>query len=245
MGEHNDNIKPCWWGSHVWQTIYCMVAVYPNKASQHKAESMCNFFKGLKHLLPCENCQESYNKFSCEPNTNAECIENFKTKDNLIKFVYNLREKVNCKLTYEYNISLEYFKKKLQYMVVSETNRYDGKVCEMVETPFIPKELEKKALNYLKKKTNFNHQQTIKVLSILNEFMKNPNFNYDDKKFRFVYKRHKKCRKIINKINNRMSEGDYDLVDSFLVHDKKLHESLLFLGCTILHKDNLDYILSS
>ena len=30
-----------------------------------------------------------------------------------------------------------------------------------------------------------------------------------------------------------------------LVHDKKFHESLLFLGCTILHKENLAYILEN
>jgi hypothetical protein len=42
-----------------------------------------------------------------------------------------------------------------------------------------------------------------------------------------------------------MSEGNYDLVQSFLTHDKKLHDSLIFLGCTILHKENLEYILDS
>jgi hypothetical protein len=240
---NNYNIKPCWWGSHVWQTIYFMVAVYPENPSQQKMESMYNFFKGLKYLLPCEGCQESYIKFSCENNTDAECTDNFKSRDNLIEFVYNLRNKVNGKLTHEYNISLEYFKKKLKYMVVSNINIYDGKVCEMIEVPFIPTNLEKKALNYLRTKTNFDPTQTIKIINIVNEFMKNPNFNYNNKRFRFTFKRNKKCRKLINKINNRMSESNYDLVQSFLVHDKKTHESLLFLGCTILNKDNLEYIL--
>jgi hypothetical protein len=75
--------------------------------------------------------------------------------------------------------------------------------------------------------------------------MKNPVFNYEDSGFKFVYKRNKKCRKIIKKIHNNMSEGDYDLVESFLNKDKKLHESLLFLCCTILHKENLEYIFDS
>lgn len=243
--NNNSNIRPCWWGSHVWQTIYFMVAVYPENPSHQKAKSMCDFFKGLKYLLPCEGCQESYTKFSCEHNTDANCIDNFKSKDKLIEFVYNLRNKVNDKLTQEYNISIEYFKKKLKYMVVSNSNVYDGKVCEMIEVPFIPKDLEKKALTYLKTKTTYEPEQTIKILNLLKEFMKNPNFNYNDKGFRFAYKRNKKCRKLINMINNKMSEGNYDLVQSFLVHDRKLHESLLFLGCTILNKDNLEYILDT
>ena len=243
--DNNVNIKPCWWGTHIWQTIYFMAAVYPENPSRQKIESICNFFKGLKYLLPCEGCQESYSKFSCESNTNTECMDNFKTRDKLIEFVYNLRNKVNTKLTHEYNISLEYFKKKLKYMLVSNSNIYDGKVCEMIEVPFIPKELEKKSLNYLKIQTDFDPNQTIKILSLLKEFMKNPIFDYNNKEFRFVYKRNKKCRKLINKINNRISEGNYDLVQSFLVHDKKFHESLLFLGCTILHKENLAYILEN
>lgn len=245
MANNHHNIKPCWWGTHVWQTIYFMVAAYPENPSQQKAESMCNFFKGLKFLLPCEGCQESYTKFSCEHNTDAGCVDNFRSRDKLIEFVFNLRNKVNGKLTHEYNISLEYFKKKLKYMVMSNSNVYDGKVCEMVEVPFVPKNLEKKTLTYLKTKTNFDPAQTIKILNLLKEFMKNPTFNYNDKGFRFAYKRNKKCRKLINKINNRMSEGNYDLAQSFLVHDRKLHESLLFLGCTILNKDNLEYILDS
>jgi hypothetical protein len=35
--------------------------------------------------------------------------------------------------------------------------------------------------------------------------MKNPVFDYNDKNFRFVYKRNKKCRKLISKIYNNMS----------------------------------------
>jgi hypothetical protein len=242
--DNNINIKPCWWGTHVWQTIYFMVAVYPQNPTPHHIESMCNFFKGLKYLLPCQGCQESYSKFSCESNTNTECIDNFKTKDKLIIFIFNLRNKVNKKLTHEYYIDLNYFKKKLIKMLINENNIYDGKVCEMVECPFIPKELEKKVLIYLKSNTKYDIIQVIKILEIMKKFMINPIFDYNNKNFRFAHKRNKKCRKIIKKIYNRMSEGDYDLVQSFLVHDKNLHESLLFLGCTILHKENLETLIN-
>lgn len=239
------NVKPCWWGSHTWMTIYFITASYPNNPTQQQIESLCNFFKGLKHLLPCHGCQESYSKFSCESNTDVECMDNFKTREKLINFVYNLRNKVNNKLTHEYNIDLNYFKKKLKHMVVSENNIYDGKVCEMIEAPFIPKELEKKVFIYLKNQTTYDSTQINKILIILKNFMKNPIFDYSNKEFRFVFKRNKKCRKLINKIYNRMSENNYDLVQSFLVHDRKLHESLLFLGCTILNRENLEYILDS
>ncbi len=241
----NHNIKPCWWGTHIWQTIYFMVAVYPDNPNSQQIESICYFFKGLKHLLPCQGCQESYSKFSCETNTDAECIDNFKSKEKLITFVYNLRNKVNGKLTHEYYIDLNYFKKKLKYMIMNNNNIYDGKVCEMIEAPFIHKDLEKKAFIYLKLHTTYEPTQAKKVLETLKKFMINPIFDYNDKTFRFAYKRNKKCRKLIKKIYNRMSEGNYDLVQSFLTFDKKLHESLLFLGCTILHKENLEHLLNS
>ena len=240
-----NNIKPCWWGSHVWKTIYFMVAVYPDHPTQIQIESICNFFQALKHLLPCQTCQESYKKISCESTTNAEYLDNFKTKDKLIFFVYNLRNKVNFKLTHEYYIDLNYFKKKLNYMVMNDNNIYDGKVCEMVEAPFVHKELEKKIFIYLKTYTTYDSIQASKILDFLKQFMKNPNFDYNDKGFKFTFKRNKKCRKIIHKIHNRMSEGNYDLVQSFLIHDKKLHESLLFMGCSILHRENLEQIIDS
>jgi hypothetical protein len=241
----NVNIKPCWWGAHVWQTVYFMVATYPNNPTQLQIESMCNFFKALRHLLPCQTCQESYKKFSCESTTNAEYMDNFKSRDKLIVFVYNLRNKVNSKLTNEYYIDLNYFKKKLEHMVMSDNNIYDGKVCEMAEAPFVHKELEKKIFNYLKTNTNYDPIQASKILDFLKQFMKNPVFDYNDRGFKFTYKRNRKCRKLINKIYHKMSEGDYDLVQSFLVHDRKLHESLLFLGCSILHKENLEHVLDS
>lgn len=245
MTNNKENIKPSWWGSHLWQTIYFMTAVYPDNPSPQHIESMCNFFKALKYLLPCENCQESYIKFSCESNTDAECIDNFKSGAKLKKFVFTLRKKVNDKLTHEYYIDQNYFNKKLKFMTSNDNNIYDGKICEMVETPFIPKDLEKKALIYLKTQTKYDSEQTNKILNVLKEFMKNPVFTYDDPGFKFAYKRNKKCRKLIKRIYNKMSEGKYDLIESFLVKDKKLHESLLFLGCTILHKENLEYIFDS
>lgn len=241
---HN-NIKPSWWGHSVWMTIYCITATYPENPSKEHIESANGFFKSLKYLLPCEGCQESYHKFSCETCTNIDNLTNFETRDNLITFVYKLRNKINNKLTHEYLINLQYFKKKLNYMVTNEHNKFDGKICDMIEAPFIPEELEKKANIYLKTKTNYDVIYSKKIVNSCKEFMKNPVFDYNNKDFKLVYGRNKKCRKLIRKIYHRTSEGNYDLVQSFLKYDKSLHESLLFLGCTILHKENLKQIFES
>ena len=240
-----NNIKPCWWGSHLWQTIYFMVATYPDNPTKEQIESMKCFLRALRLLLPCEGCQESYSKFSCEPNTNIDDNENFKSKDNLIKFIFDLRTKVNGKLSHYYCIDLKYFKKKLSCMVINDNNNYDGRVCDMVEAPFISHESEKKVYTYLKLFTELDYSYTKNLLEISKKFMKNPVFDYNDKFFKFMYKRHKKCRKIINKIYHRMSEGKYDITQSFLIHDKKYHDILLYYGCSIIHTNNLDILLDS
>ena len=241
----HDSIKPCWWGSQLWQTIFFMVATYPDNPTQEQIEGIKNFFKSLKILLPCSGCQESYSKFSCEPNTNVDNIDNFKSKDNLIKFVYDLRNKVNGKLAHNYNINLNYFKKKIAHMTMNDNNNFDGKACDMIEAPFIFPELEKKVYVYLKLYTNYDYNFTKKLLEISKKFMENPNFDFNDKITKLIYKRHKKCRKIIFKIYHNMSEGKYNIVQSFLNYDTELHNSLLYYGCAILHKENLENILDS
>lgn len=239
----NSNIKPCWWGSHLWQTIYFLVAVYPDNPTVQEKEAIKNFFFTLKFLLPCEGCKKSYCKFSEEKDTSIINIDNFKNRDNLILFVYNLRQKVNDKLSHEYYITPNYFKQKLNYMLVSEKNINDGHVCNMIESPFIHKSLEKKVFNYLKNKTSYDYTYTFKFLEICKKFMENPIFDINNKHFKLINKRHKKCRKIINIIHNNMNEDNYDLITSFKTKDKKLHEKLLFLGCSVVHKDNLSVLL--
>ena len=240
------NIRPCWWGSHLWQTIYFITAVYPENPNREEIDNMKCFFKSLRYFLPCEGCKNSYCKFSGEKDTMIENSDNFKSKHTLIEFVFRLRQKVNEKLSHEYHINLNYFKRKLNYMLINQGYKNDGNVCEMIEAPFIPVNLETKVLLYLKTNTNYDPEYTKKLLEISINFMKNnPVFDSNNKYFKFLYKRHQKCRNIINKINHNMSNGDYDLLESFKKYDKNLHEKLLFLGCTIIHQENLEKLLTN
>jgi len=239
-----NNIKPCWWGSTVWQTIYFMVAAYPNEPDKEYTYSIKCFLKSLIYLLPCEGCRKSYTQFLSETDTNIENDNNFKTKDNLIVFIFNLRNKVNFKLAHNYGIELNYFKKKITHMVINDNYNYDGRVCGMIEAPFISPDLEIMVFNYLKTYTSYDYNYTKKLLEISKKFTKNPIFDYNNKFFKFMYKRHRICRKIIAKIYLKVHEGKYDIVQSFLNYDKKLHELLFYYGCSLLHKDNLKTVLN-
>lgn len=243
--EHNDikNIRPCWWGSTLWQTIFFIVATYPDNPTPEQIENIKCFFKSLKSLLPCEGCKASYAKFTTDPDTNISNNNNFKDKQSLITFVAKLRDKVNGKLAHEYGVSLGYFKKKLSCMTMSESNLFDGRVCDMIEAPIFSRDMDSMVLDYLKNNTRYNIPYTKKLLKILRRFMNDPNFEYNNSVFKFVYKRHKKCRKIMTEIYHNMSEGRYNIIDSFLKHDTNLHKKLLSMGCTILHKENLEIVL--
>lgn len=238
----HQNINPCWWGSHVWQTIFFMIAVYPEEPSKEEIDNMKCFFRSLKYFLPCEGCKTSYCKFSADSDTKITNTDNFKSRNNLLLFVYNLRNKVNSKLTHEYYINFHYFKEKLNHMRISDNYKYDGRVCDMIEAPFIPEEYEHKVLNHLKHKTKHSPEYTQKLLKISKEFMANPVFDFDNKYFVFLYKRHAKCRKIIHKLNHFASEEKLSLSETW--HSQRvLHEKLFSLGCTVIHAQMLKKIL--
>lgn len=235
-----NNIKPCWWGPHLWQTIYNIIAVYPDKPDNIHIESIKMFFISLKNLLPCEKCRLSYSSYLEEPDTNINTINNFNSRENLITFVYNLRNKVNNKLNNEYYISLNYFKKKLNKIICSNNNNnMDCYISSLIEVPFVPRSFEEKLYNYLKNKTNYNKEHTKQILNVCHNFMENPNFNSDNKYFKIYYKRNIKCRKIIDKIYFNISKNDYSLEESFL-YDNDLHNKLFYLGSTIIPSNELD-----
>ena len=236
------NIKPCWWGSNLWQTIFAIIAVYPESPDQKQIEAIRMFFLSLKLLLPCNGCRQSYSIYIYEPTTDINNLTNFNSRNNLIKFIYNLRDKVNNKLNHEYGITLNYLKKKLDSMVCTDNNFDDAFTNNLIEVPFIPMNMENLIINYLDKNTTYDSSHTIQMLKMVRKFMENPIFSSSDKYFKLFYKRNNKCRKIIDKIYTKMSIGNYSLIESFQ-KNKDLHIKLFYLGCTIISSDVLKNLL--
>ncbi len=239
---HNGNVKPFFWGPKVWYSMFSFVAAYPDKADNKTSEDAKMFFLSLKSLLPCEACRHSYGLFLEEDNTNVNDMKNYSSRNALSEFVYNLRVKVNKKLELDYDISLFYFRKKLHYMVCENTY-FDGQILNLQEVPFVPKNLESKVLTYLKKKTNYDINESKRIYDTCRIFMDKPNFDPEDKYFKLFYKRTNGCRDIIKSIYINMCYNDYCLLDSFN-RDADLHLKLLYMGCTILSESDLAKIIS-
>ena len=243
MSIYNGNVKPFWWGPKVWCSIFSFVAVYPEKPDNKVIEGAKAFFSSLKYSLPCEGCRYYYNEYLGNLDTNINDNKHFSSRNALTEFVYNIRNKVNDKLELNYDISLFYFKKKLHYMVCETGNNCDGYVMDLQEVPFVPKNLEHKIFNLLKKKTEYEINESKRILETCRIFMDKPNFDPNDKYFKLFYKRTNSCREIIKNIYMNMSAGDYSIVDSF-TKDFDLHLKLLYMGCTIIPESDLVKLLS-
>jgi hypothetical protein len=247
---HNTyNIRPSLWGPRFWSTIFSFVAVYPEIPNTEQSNSAKKFFESLQYLIPCNKCKQSYNLYIAEDDTFGTNIQNpstFSSRDNLINFVYNLREKVNKKITMEYCISLEYFKKKLNYMKC-DNNKLDYMIYNLSEAPFIQKSEEIKIYKYLEKNKdfieNYDSIYTSKLMTKLKKFIENPIFDINNKNFKLWILRNKVCRILINKINIEKSKYDYNVQESFL-NNKKLYLYLFYIGCNIMSINDLQLILN-
>ncbi len=238
-----NNVKPCWWGPHFWYEMYAIAAVYPEKPDSKTQEAIKNYFSSLKLLLPCESCRKSYGIFSSEPDTNINDTNTFVSRNNLIEFIFNLRNKVNNKLQIEYCLTLVYTKKKLNKLICYDGNKIDGYISDLHETPYIQKRLQDKVFTFMKKKSKYNVDETKKIIAQCKEFIENPDFTLGSKKFKLYFKRNQNCTDIIKKIYHNMSYHDYCLAESF-TRDQDLHLKLFYLGCSIIPESDLDKLLS-
>lgn len=228
-----NNIKPYLWGPSVWKSIFSIIAVYPNNPSNDEIQAIIKYFKSIKHLLPCESCRISYTTFLNDQDTNVNNVKNFNSRDNLIYFVFNIRNKVNNKLGISYGITFKYFKLKLDLMICKNNTHYDAYINMLNEAPIITDDVQNKILKELKK-NNYNINDTIDKINFVNDFIKNPTFNPDDNKFLIYFKRNSKCRKIMNKIYKNMCDNNWDIEESFK-YDRKEHLALFNLGCNIVN----------
>jgi hypothetical protein len=240
-----NNIKPNFWGPKLWYNIFTFASIYPENPTHDVINSAKQFFLSIKNLLPCKSCRNSYNQYILEDNTNINNNYNFSSRNNLIEFIFNLRNKVNNKKEIEYYITLNYFKKKLNLMICDDNNKLDSIINNLIEAPIIPASIEDNVYRYLnKKKIKYNINNTRSIIKNIKEFMINPDFNLKNSNFKLFYKRNNECHEIIKKIYENMSFYNYNSIESFK-HNNELHIKLLCLGSTTLSKSDLLEVINN
>lgn len=244
LTELTHNIKPCFWGSKFWGTIFSMCATYPDEPSQSFIKSIKMYLISLRDLLPCGSCRVSYRIFSSEEDTNVNNDYWFTDRNKFITMIHCLREKVNNKIGLEYKINLKYFTRKLDKMCCSDYNSLDSTMNTLVEAPFIQDELIEHVLKYVQKNShliiNYNQMYTKILMKRLLTFVKDPKFITKNKDFKLWIKRNNQCRIIINKIYNNMACKDYPMYESFF-KDKIAHLHLFYMGCSIIPVNDLKH----
>ena len=233
----NENINPALWGSSVWKTVFYMVSVYPNNPSTTDITSIQYFFTSLKSLLPCESCRQSYSMFILQPDTNINNPTVFSSKNNLITFVYNLRNKVNNKVGLEYGITVKYFKLKLENMICIEGNHNEYLACSIIECPFIPCQLEEKVNRFVYKHRklvkHYSETYTEQLVATLKQYLNSPSFSLKNQSFKTFVERNKKCREIIDKLYYDIIDGNKNYEESYKTN-LDLYVNLFYLGSTII-----------
>jgi hypothetical protein len=243
MNNYENNINPSAWGGCVWKFIFSFISVYPENADKNHIDGALKYFNSLINLLPCSGCRESYSIFIKEPDTNIDNLSHFSTRDKIIQFVFNLREKVNAKIDKEYCITLQYFKKKLDIMICNKDNKLSGYANIICEVPFIHNHMCEKVFKYMNEKTKYNYQKTIIIINKSKKFLSYPDFNVDNKDFIFFFYRNVKCRNIYSQLFNSIQIDKISFDESFIKY-KHLYDLLLFWGCTFLTSEQLSKFIS-
>lgn len=96
------------WGKSSWSMLFFVAAGYELNTEPHhiKDPHYYNFFKEVGFVLGCRYCRDSYKIFFEE----LDIKKYFHEKCGLMRFVYELKEKVNNKLkTQEYEAAIEQY----------------------------------------------------------------------------------------------------------------------------------------
>jgi len=95
------------WGPHFWETLHCVSAGYPLEPTDKNKKDYKEFYISVKNVLPCRFCRESYEEFITKEEGLILNDAIFESRENLMKWVYRLHERVNLKIGLTYGVTYE------------------------------------------------------------------------------------------------------------------------------------------
>jgi hypothetical protein len=99
-----DGMMTSIWGPPMWHVLHTISFNYPVKPTKEQKKHYFNFYNNLQNILPCKYCRDNIVK-------NMEKIpltmKDFKNRENLSKWVYELHEVVNKMLNKVSGLSYE------------------------------------------------------------------------------------------------------------------------------------------
>ena len=126
------------WGPAGWLFLHSIAQNYPWKPSKEQKQNYLVFFKMTGNVLPCRYCRESYQQFILESDTKLT-IDKLKNRFSLVKWLYDIHNKVNKKLGINCKDSLK-----------QVWDKYESFRSKCIKSPEIVEKIKKGCLDPLK-----------------------------------------------------------------------------------------------
>jgi len=83
-----DGMMTSIWGPPMWHILHTISFNYPINPSEEQKKNYYNFYSNLQNILPCKYCRDNLSKIHFS-------MDDFKNRDVLSRFIYNLHESIN------------------------------------------------------------------------------------------------------------------------------------------------------
>ena len=98
-------MNPKIWGPHAWIFLHSIAYGYPENPTKNEQVNAKKFFESLGYMLPCKTCSTLYIKDIKKIDSIDNAVKN---KNNLIKWVNQMHNKVNENLNKKQYSDAEY-----------------------------------------------------------------------------------------------------------------------------------------
>ena len=100
----SDGMLTSVWGPSLWHSLHAISFNYPVYPTKEQKLQYLEFFKSLKHVLPCKYCRENYKK---NIKTVPLNMSTMKSRETLSRWLYELHEEINTMLHKKSNLTYD------------------------------------------------------------------------------------------------------------------------------------------
>ena len=100
----SDGMLTSVWGPSLWHSLHAISFNYPVHPTKEQKLQYLEFFKSLKHVLPCKYCRENYKK---NIKTVPLNMSTMKSRETLSRWLYELHEEINTMLHKKSNLTYD------------------------------------------------------------------------------------------------------------------------------------------
>lgn len=215
------------WGRALWKGLHSITFGYPNNPTDEDAKHYKIFFETLAWTLPCSLCRESYSNFiKGNGHENTWLANNiFETRMSLVKWLFDVHNKVNEKLGFPMHLSFDKFV--YEYKKKQTECSSDAPIIPFSTYFLLEKYIKERNIPcfWNKKGGNIKESDYIRIIS--------------SRKSPIWTERNKLCKRILNMINTG-SIDQMEKTGNFAGMPSRYELLLISMFCTSLEESKMD-----